>query len=227
MIFTHSRFRLPRTPRAQLGLLAIALLTLPAAQAAPCVNSYSVDIPLTYINIGGPAGQVTGNICTDGTVGALTAANLVSWDLTLTGTADFHSGDYHWSSAGGGTVDLAHLYSAAPLTATATELTWHFTHTSGGTYDYLGFISTVTADYGGGPFIQQHYLYWYQSGNLATMFFGYDNPDPTPGGGQATYTGDPNDRIGTLQPPPSVPEPGSLTLALLGLAALRKTMRRG
>ena len=52
------------------------------------------------------------------------------------------------------------------------------TFSTPGTYDYLGFISTVTADYGGGPFIQQHYLYWYQSGSLATMFFGYDNPDP-------------------------------------------------
>lgn len=226
MTATDTPFRRPRTLCASLGLLAAAFLMLPAAQAAPCVNSYNVDLPLTYINIGGPAGQVTGNICTDGTIGALTAANLVSWDLTLTGTADFHSGDYHWTSAGGGTVDLAHLYSAAPLTATATELTWHFTPTTPGTYDYLGFISTVTADYGGGPFIQQHYLYWYQSGSLATMFFGYDNPDPIPGGGQATYTGDPSERIGTLQPPPSVPEPGSLALALLGLAALRRSVRR-
>jgi hypothetical protein len=213
------------SPRSTLAALtaAASLVAASPASAAVCVRTYQVNLALELINIGGDAGTLAGTICTDGTLGTLGAANIVEWNLALSNP--FLSGSGISSlqfvrSGPGAAVTLDSNYGATPLSATATELLFDFTPAPNGqSYKYFGFEQTIALPDGpGGMFTQERFFYWYVSGNFRTRYYGWDNPDPFPGGGQATYTGDPVSRIGTSTPP-TVPTPGSLALALLGLAA--------
>jgi hypothetical protein len=76
-----------------------------------------------------------------------------------------------------------------------------------------------------GTFTQDRFFYWLVSGNFLTRYYGWDTPDPFPGGGQATYTGNPTNQIGTSNPP-TVPARGSLALAGAALAAAAAAARR-
>jgi hypothetical protein len=216
-------------PAIALLVAACSLMAASSASAAVCARTYQVNLPLELINIGGDAGTLSGTICTDGTLGVLTAANIAKWNLSLTNPFLPGSGitSLQFVDTGpGAAVKLNSNYGATPLSATSTELLFDFTPALGGSFKSFGFDQTIDLPDGvGGTFTQDRFFYWYVSGSFLTRYYGWDNPDPFPGGGQATYTGNPTDQIGTSNPP-TVPAPGSLALAGAALAAAAAAARR-
>jgi hypothetical protein len=76
---------------------------------------------ISQTGIGFDHGSVTGIIQTDGTIGTLTSANIVSWDLVV---YDGVSNTYSLTGGAGG--DSMLTITGAGLTATATQLSYNF-----------------------------------------------------------------------------------------------------
>ncbi|MGA2909822.1 MAG: PEP-CTERM sorting domain-containing protein [Terracidiphilus sp.] len=101
--------------RQRLGIIAIvvAAMVAPAALRADDIT-YAVNESI------GATGSVNGTITTDGTVGFLSASNIVGWDLTLndgTDTATINSADSAVATFGG-----------PGLEGSSTNLSFNYTH---------------------------------------------------------------------------------------------------
>lgn len=203
---------------AAAAAIALAFAAAPAS-AAGCSINYQVSQ-----SIGGA--QLAGTICTDGTIGPLLASNIVSRSLNITNGfangAQIDTFTFDSSiAANGPSVELRIIGSVNPLSATPTQLLWDFSDIGLGNFASLGFLNT-----GPGP-SEQSYLYWFNSGAaFRRIGFGH-NPDycgPLCGGNGSWISYGPNNvtpppPIGTV-PPPGVPLPGTLAMAVLALAGL-------
>ncbi len=122
---------------------AAVLLSLAAPAWALCAADYAVNFPIDSNNPGIQA-KVTGDICTDGTLGTLTAGNITSWNLILTNSWNPLVSDFSLSSASPTAAVVLYLNgSASPLSATASTLTWTFTTQAVGNYAELVFSDSA------------------------------------------------------------------------------------
>jgi hypothetical protein len=99
------------------GCAFLLLLGSPGGAAADNIT-YFVNDPLN-IDVGYGTGAVTGSITTDGTIGTLTAANIVSWDMT----AQFGTNSHEFVNGLSGLV----FSNPSGLSATANQLLFNFT----------------------------------------------------------------------------------------------------
>jgi hypothetical protein len=173
-----------------------SLLVIPMLFAATVLRAN-----ITYtINFG--TSYVTGTITTDGTIGTLDSANILSWNLMVDDQVDGFTAVTSTDS------DIVAVFGSG-LTATATNLSFAF---SAPEVTYLNFEDTVT-----------DYNLCYLEGALCTSFGGEEGIE---------VINDANDNnIGVFesgtQVIASVPEPCTVTLVLtgIGLSALA-TVRR-
>ncbi|HEV8532646.1 MAG TPA: hypothetical protein VGT00_14590 [Methylomirabilota bacterium] len=172
-------------------------MTLALVAGMPAISSASIIFNVNQ-TIG--AGDVTGTITTDGTLGALASVNLVDWKLTLDdGTATF------LLTAANSEVGFA---LGAPLSETASQLL--FDTTNGGLVLFQN------------PFIGsgQH---WWCLGNPGGGCFGFPGTENLRiDGAIQTASWQGTVVIGTAEgtPPAAIPQPASLVLLGLGLGGL-------
>jgi PEP-CTERM motif len=91
------------------GIAAPAILAAGAANAAPIVYNVSLPSPSTW--------TLSGTITTDGTIGALSLADITAFDLTATNSSTTSS-----CISGSGCV----LFGSSAFSGSATQLTWDF-----------------------------------------------------------------------------------------------------
>ena len=172
------------------------LITCGLANAAPVTYS------LFYSTA---SNQVTGTITTDGTFGALGAANITGWSFTETGTNPFSIN----SNQAGATILCGRTGSTSICgwSATATSLDFDFTHNN----NYLYFRSTSVGI--GRPSLEFAALQAIQNGPVG--YFGTGQAS----GGFITYCNPcSSSAIATVVVGQSVPEPSSIALLGLSLA---------
>ena len=135
-------------------LLAAALaLLLPTAgaEAASCVTDYQVNVSIVdpaSLTTPPATATVTGNVCTDGTLGTLAANNIVSWKLSLANSWNPLIGSFTLDSAQSSAAMALSLRGIAnPLSATATDLTWNFADPGLGNYAELTFSDTTSTNF--------------------------------------------------------------------------------
>jgi hypothetical protein len=99
--------------------ISVGLLSLPQAANAGAIQ-YTVNQTIG-------SGSVTGAITTDGTIGTLAAADVISWNLFL------NDGTNTGVQASGANAALV-VVEGSPLTATLTTLTYDYSSVSGGDF---------------------------------------------------------------------------------------------
>ena len=176
----------------------LALLSLLAPLAA---NAMSITYDVSR-SVG--IGTVMGTITTDGTIGTLGAANLTAWDLVLNDGTD--SSGLNSANA----FNSLFFSSDTPLTATQGALFWNWGTTSGAIMTFLYSESPTEwrwelSDVFGGELVSH-------STNNAVAH-------------QELQSRSGLTQIATAQAT-ALPEPGTLGLALIGLAGLSFTRKR-
>ena len=191
--------------------VALAMLTAPTTLKAADIT-YTFDESVF-------GGLVTGTITTDGNTGALTSGDIVDWNLVISDGTD---PSFDLLGPLSGNNSTMYFLNSGDLTASLTQLSYDFGDPSGGTLDFLAVRN--------GPVL------CYQA---ASTFCGYpplcnhcvelDTLDPE------TYfqgLGPSTDVIASVAAP-AVPEPGTISLMLIGLglpglaAVMRKRSPRG
>ncbi len=177
-----------------LGLTAPAILAAGAANAAPIVYDVSLPSPSTW--------TLAGTITTDGTIGALSLADITAFDLTATNSSTTSS-----CSSGSGCA----LYGSSAFSGSATQLTWDF----GESPQPEAVFNLPTGGYicfgpsnGDCAFGNQ--------GNVAAYSFG--------GNTAQTYTG--VQVIGSVAATAAVPEPATWAMMIVGFGAVGGAMRQ-
>ncbi len=183
-----------------MGLLALAL-ALPAGPAPAGPITYTItDHP------GLQAGShVVGTITTDGTIGPITAANILSWSLYLISP---QGAPFHFSSADPGADSPIPGAGPSPVTATAAALTYAPDTTANNFLFHLGGHHIQA----GLPALEGYLL---NRDRIFSSIFSYQGvPQGVTGSGLWIGTITPGEfEIASVQPT-AVPEPASL--ALLG-----------
>lgn len=115
------------------GLAALAMAGFAtAASAITYTGSSSItDTKSSFFYVPGTF-LINFSITTDGTLGALTAANFVNWNFVIDGP---ESGDDFTFTPGNSVVNIA----GSALTATASELQFNFAHPSGAYFQFAEF----------------------------------------------------------------------------------------
>lgn len=173
-------------------ILALALATACAAQAAPI--TYNINRTIS-------TGSVVGTLVTDGTIGALASANIMSWNFTI----DDGHGDGAFQLTSGVNAGL-YLSSASVLFGDADSLDFNFAGSgfalfqspgpgSGQNWWCLESVGSNCAGSGAGETVNRFGAAAYQFRNTQAV-------------------------IGTVDAVQAVPEPGSLALAGLAMVAL-------
>jgi len=142
------------------------------------------------------AGSVTGFITTDGTIGTLSAANIVGWDLTMN---DGHGDISDLTQSNSGVADVG-----TALTASSSALMFNFSGSPEGTFS---FSSTST------PFTG---ALCYDSGTNCAIPAGIDLYDVA-GVLPCAYYGCDVGETGNQVIATATPEPATAGLALIGL----------
>jgi hypothetical protein len=148
---------------------------------------------------------LSGTITTDGTIGTLTAANITAWSWSVTGPSSYEQSSQTPTAA---------ISYAVDLTATATSIT--LGQPPVGTFSGLSLLTSTPAAE----------LVWYRSDDFGFDIYacgvpngnGWYNLEDNPPGlilGGNTWI------IATA----SVPEPGTFSLSLLGIACLAMAQR--
>lgn len=203
-----------RNPTAA-ALIAAAfalLVAAPPSGAAPTV--YGFDTTIVSANpTGNPAqsNTVRGTLTTDGTLGALTAANIVSWNLELIDNLD-NSKNYTLTSSNSSLV----VFTGTALSATATELLFDF--------DGFGEVGIQADD--PGPFSGWRY-FCFSTGVFACLEGETISPGYVFDDGAVLTGADAPVGVVRLTPPSGdpVPEPGTLALLALGALAAARSRR--
>jgi len=121
-------------PRSQRSLLLPSLVLAAAALCNADTITYNVNQPIG-------AGGVTGDIITNGTIGNLFTTSIVDWNLLLNdGITTF---DLTGPLSGGNSALEPH-WGPGDLTATATQLSFNFSDTSGINFFYFTAITGGT-----------------------------------------------------------------------------------
>jgi hypothetical protein len=196
--------------------LLTAALALPlllganAARAATCAIDYQVNVPIASNDPSVTPASVTGDICTDGTIGTLAQSDIVSWNLSLSNSWNPQISDYSLSSSlSTATLNLYLNNVASPLSATPTQLTWDFFDPGAGNYAELYFSDSSS----------NNFVAWdnfHSSGPVTTNSYGNTQTSASYGTPQSGPQ-----LVGT-----AIPEPASALLLLAGLAALPPLRRR-
>ena len=114
------------------GAAILLALGGPAADAGTCVTDYAINF-----GIGGA--NVSGDVCTDGATGVLSASNIVSWSLALSNSQNPLVTNFSISSSTGGSVAFYISGTTSQLSATSTQLTWNYVDPGLGNYAGLSF----------------------------------------------------------------------------------------
>ncbi|MEJ2376940.1 MAG: hypothetical protein P8Y71_16510 [Pseudolabrys sp.] len=105
--------------KAKLFCAAAVIVFVFGSQAEASMITYSLTDDLLTIDQGYGTGSVTGAITTDGTIGTLTAGNIVSWDIT----AEFGSYSHTFTNGNSGII----FTNSLGLSATSSKLSFDFT----------------------------------------------------------------------------------------------------
>ena len=178
------------------ALLSLALTFCPSATAKAGSIVYNIQ---NYAGLQ-DGYTVSGTITTDGTIGALTSANITAWSFSVTGPTSYQL----WSQLAG---TVTTIYG---LTASATELI--LPAPTSGNFDLAGFQNSTSGsslDYARNPPSSDLYR-----STTPSYTFAWNDNVPVPPGLQLGGS----DWILAMTNSSAVPEPATLTLALLCVA---------
>ena len=185
-------------------LLTMVLVCVGSSAHASIIYTVSV----TGVSVGSQSETLTGTITTDGTIGQLTSSNFLAWSIGGSGdvgafVADFLGGSVSCSSTDG-----------CGVTASSTEL--DISGIGGVSFDSLtGLLFNVTfwqLGFSGGSLLGTPYA-------LAVII------QPENGSSFFNLYGFSDSTIATVASSSTVPEPSTLALCALGIAALTVTRR--
>lgn len=123
------------------------LLTVVAAPSASANTTYALT-PETIVNMNDPNQYytITGSITTDGSLGQLTVANILSMEIAATST--FYPNFTASYTASPASSDFIAMWNNPPLSATATQLLWDFTNPCNCSFGLHQSTGLYPADYG-------------------------------------------------------------------------------
>ena len=207
--------------------VTLVLAVVSPANAGTCNFNYNVNFAINATT------HVEGTICTEN-LGAMGASvgngftkyvdpNIVSFHLTLVGGergVDSNNAPIPFAAQWDSSDSDVYFYittTRQPLVATATSLTWNFTSDVGSGWEQLYFSQKGVAE--------PKFLAFYNDDSYQKVAYGHSLSSNS----WATYSDNLNPlELGTLPPPNTVAEPGTLLLTVLPLfaLALRSARRR-
>ncbi|MGD1096950.1 MAG: hypothetical protein ABSB35_33780 [Bryobacteraceae bacterium] len=203
-----SIFRISRTPFAVLSWV------LGVASLGSATNiTYTVDQTIG-------AGGVTGDIVTDGTIGALAQSDVVDWNLLLNdGTNTFDL----TGPLSGGNSDFEDLAGPGDLSATATQLMFDFSGTSASEVNYIYFQTNGATQIASGN-LQSEVCFGGIS--IASICFGDEQLIVLGGPNQVTPLSGTQVIASVSASAPGVPEPSTFAMAFAALLVMGYRMRK-
>ena len=203
--------------RSVVTILSVTLFVLAAGTSA---NATTIDY---HVNFSVGAGNVLGDIFTDGTLGALTQSNITNWVLTINdGTDPVVTLDGPLSGNNSHVGLNLFADTVDPLNATALQLTWRFDQTP----PPDGAQGFVFSGNNPGPTNGYRFDFFNSTGGGCCQAPEVDIAGPTIQLAQHVTPNGTTEVIGQVAAAATVPEPATLTLTALGLAGVARRYRR-